>query len=437
MKKIHKTIAGWGNYPCHVSKVLRPNSLFNCKLNIRESESLIARGMGRSYGDSANADIVLQANCLGQNIVLDSKSGLLTVESGVMLRDIIRISVPKKWFLPVTPGTSFATVGGAIASDVHGKNHHIAGTFCKHVISISILLGTGEVVDTSPTEMPDLFYSTCGGMGLTGVILAATIQLAPIKSCFISEKTVKIKTLEDALEQFEINSHSSYSVGWVDCSSKRSQLGNSVIKLGEHFDNGKFNFKIMDPLTIPIKPFSFLLSSVAVRLFNKLYYIRSAQNKIRILQMFSYFYPLDSVAKWNKLYGKNGFLQYQFVLPKIDGVKNMRKIFNKISQSGISSFLTVLKKFGPANQNLLSFPLEGYTLALDFKISTDTIVLLHQLDDLIADMGGRIYLSKDAVMKKTTFKKTYPRWEEFEKVREKYGAIGKFSSAQSKRIGLM
>jgi decaprenylphospho-beta-D-ribofuranose 2-oxidase len=428
-------IHGWGNYPKIEAEVLTPLSLSECENDIQNSP-LIARGMGRSYGDSANAQIVLQTTYLDHFIAFDAELGTLTCEAGVTLREILKLIVHKGWFLPVTPGTSFVTIGGAIASDVHGKNHHIAGTFCQHVTEISMLLGTGEVVTTSHTDKPDLFHATCGGMGLTGVILTATIQLTPIKSASIAQKTIKAASLEEAYEAFEANNKSTYSVAWIDCLATGKHLGRSVLMTGEHADNGVLDITIKDPISVPMHTPAGLLNSMTMRMFNNAYYAKAKHNKTQTVPILPYFYPLDRIGGWNKLYGKAGFVQYQFVLPKADGLSNMRSILTQISQSGQGSFLAVLKQFGPANQNLLSFPIEGYTLALDFKMSTMTIPLLDKLDDMAAGMGGRVYLTKDAVMQEMLFKTTYSRWEQFEAVRQKYGAIGKFASAQSKRLGL-
>ena len=412
------TISGWGGYPSQDAQVITPLSLSAYKTQLENHASLISRGMGRSYGDSANAATVLQTTYCDHFIAFDTATGLLTVEAGVTLRDILKVTVKHGWFLPVTPGTSFVTVGGAIASDVHGKNHHVAGTFGQHVVSMTMMLGTGEVVITSPAQLPDLFHATCGGMGLTGVILTATIKLIFIKSAYITQKTIKAGSLEEACEAFEANSASTYSVAWIDCLSTGQHLGRSVLMVGEHSDSGGLDLTIKDPISIPIHTPAALLNSMTMRAFNGAYWAKAAHNKTQSIPLLPYFYPLDAIGGWNKLYGKAGFAQYQFVLPKSDGVGNMRKILSQIAQSGAGSFLAVLKQFGPANQNLLSFPIEGYTLALDFKMSSFVIDLLHRLDDRVADMGGRVYLTKDAVMREASFKTTYPKWQEFEAVRQ-------------------
>ena len=429
-------IHGWGNYPTINAEVLEPTSLNSCA-DALQTNPLIARGMGRSYGDSANAEHILQTTYLDHYLHFDNKRGMLTCEAGVTLREILKLIVPKGWFLPVTPGTSFVTLGGAIASDVHGKNHHIAGTFCQHITAINLLLGTGDIVTTSSIDKPDLFHATCGGMGLTGVILSATIQLKPIRSSNIKQTTLKADCLEAIYEQFEVHQQSTYSVAWIDCLAKGNRVGRSILMLGEHNDDDQLVAKMRQAITVPMYMPSQLLNRWTVKAFNLLYDAKASHGATLTLPFQPYFYPLDQINDWNKLYGRNGFVQYQFVLPKSEGVVGMRKILSKISESGTGSFLAVLKMFGAQNQNLLSFPIEGYTLALDFKMNTETAALIRELDAMVVDFGGRIYLTKDALMSEQTFKITYPQWEQFEKVREIYGAIGNFASSQSKRLGLL
>jgi len=429
-------IYGWGRYPQQDAYLHTPTSCVSLELTAKQQNSVLARGMGRSYGDSANALNVLQTKYINHFIEFDKATGKLTAEAGITLREILEVIVPSGWFLPVTPGTSYVTLGGAIASDVHGKNHHIAGTFGQHVMSLTILLGTGEVLSISPQNYADLFHATCGGMGLTGIIMSATIQLIPIRSSLISQKTIKADCIEAACEAFESNSDATYSVAWIDCLSKGKSLGRSVIMLGEHAEQGGLEIDTRQKVSVPFSAPSVLLNSLTIKAFNTAYWHKSKHNLNQIVGLISYFYPLDAVGGWNRLYGKNGFVQFQCVLPKIDGVANMRKLLTEISNSGKGSFLAVLKQFGTCNKNLLSFPTEGYTLALDFKASVTAIKIVKKLEDMVVDMGGRLYLTKDAVMQESTFKASYPTWEKFEEVREQYGAIGKFSSTQSKRLGL-
>ena len=429
-------IYGWGRYPQQEAYLHAPASCASLELTAKQQNSVLARGMGRSYGDSANALNVLQTTYINHFIEFDKATGKLTAEAGITLREILEVIVPSGWFLPVTPGTSYVTLGGAIASDVHGKNHHLAGTFGQHVTSLNILLGTGEVVTTSPQHHADLFHATCGGMGLTGVIISATIQLLPITSSLISQKTIKADFIEEACEVFDANRDATYSVAWIDCLSKGKSLGRSVIMLGEHSEQGGLEIDTRQKVSVPFSTPSVLLNSLTMKAFNAAYWHKSKHSVSQTVGLMPYFYPLDAIGEWNRLYGKKGFVQFQCVLPKLDGVANMRKLLTEISNSGEGSFLAVLKQFGVANKNLLSFPVEGYTLALDFKVSEVAIKTVKKLEDMVVEMGGRLYITKDAVMQESTFKATYPNWEKFEEVREQYGAIGKFSSTQSQRLGL-
>jgi decaprenylphospho-beta-D-ribofuranose 2-oxidase len=429
-------IYGWGRYPQQDAYLHAPTSCASLELTAKQQNSVLARGMGRSYGDSANALNVLQTTYINHFIEFDKVTGKLIAEAGITLREILEVIVPSGWFLPVTPGTSYVTLGGAIASDVHGKNHHSAGTFGQHVESLSMLLGTGEVVTASPQHHTDLFHATCGGMGLTGIIMHATIQLLPIRSSLISQKTIKADCIEAACEAFESNSDATYSVAWIDCLSKGKSLGRSVIMLGEHAEQGGLNIDIRQKVSVPFSTPSALLNSSTMKAFNTAYWYKAKHSVSQTVSLIPYFYPLDAVGEWNKLYGKKGFVQFHCVVPKLDGVASMRKLLTEISNSGEGSFLAVLKQFGIANENLLSFPTEGYTLALDFKASETAIKTVKKLEAMVVEMGGRLYLTKDAVMQENTFKVTYPNWEKFEAIREQYGAIGKFSSTQSKRLGL-
>ena len=429
-------ISGWGNFPQQEAQLLTPSSTTYLNEILIQEKILIARGMGRSYGDSANASKVLQTLHFDHFIEFDEVTGKLTAEAGITLREILKVIVPKGWFLPVTPGTSYVTLGGAIASDVHGKNHHTAGTIGQYITSLCMVLGTGEVVKASPYENVDLFRATCGGMGLTGIIISASIQLIPIQSSFINQKTIKADCIEAACEDFANNADSTYSVAWIDCLSKGKNFGRSVLMFGEHADQGELEVDIKHPISIPINTPPALLNSLTMKAFNGAYWHKSKHNHNQTIELMPYFYPLDVVGAWNKLYGKNGFLQFQCVVPREDGVANVRRLLTEISNSGEGSFLAVLKQFGKPNDNLLSFPTEGYTLALDFKLTASIIKTLRRLEELVAHMSGKLNLTKDALMQEDTFKKTYPNWEKFESVREKYGAIGKFSSSQSKRLGL-
>lgn len=432
--KIH----GWGRYPIIDAKVLLPKDRFNCLDLINSNEQLIARGLGRSYGDSANSSTVLQTNYLDHYIKFDEVSGQLSCEAGISLNEILKLIVPKGWFIPVTPGSSHISIGGAIASDVHGKNHHLSGTFSEHILSLHLLLGTGEIVTVSRNSLEDLFKATCGGMGLTGVILSATIQLKPIQSSRIIQRTLKANSLEEVCDFFDQNNASTYSVAWIDCLAKGARLGRSLLMLGEHAQDGIYEVPRTRTLNMPINLPPGILNQYSIKAFNALFYNKQIAKSNQVTLPFdSYFYPLDAIENWNRLYGKAGFFQYQFVLPKSVGMAGLKKILNTIAYSGRGSFLAVLKIFGKANDNLLTFPMEGYTLALDFKVCDENLLLAKELDAMVTDIGGKVYLAKDALISEPSFKTMYPQWEHFEEVRAKYGAIGKFSSNQSKRLGLL
>jgi FAD/FMN-containing dehydrogenase len=430
-------IYGWGRYPTIDAQVLLPQTRSACADLLKGNQIVLPRGMARSYGDSANSASVIQSDYLDHFIEFNESTGVLTCEAGVSIREILELIVPKGWFVPVTPGSSFVTIGGAIASDVHGKNHHLSGTFSEHLLSFDLLLGAGEIVSVTKDSYPDLFRATCGGMGLTGMILSASIQLKPIKSSQIHQTTIKANCLEAVCEQFEANHASTYSVAWIDCLAGGKRLGRSLLMLGEHGQDGTLELGKKKSLNMPIDMPSSILNHYSIKAFNSLYYHRIfSKTKTELVSFEPYFYPLDAIGNWNRLYGKAGFVQYQFVLPKAVGVKGLRQLLKVIVKSGKGSFLAVLKAFGKANENFLSFPIEGYTLALDFKMSEETVQLIKLLDSMVVEMGGRIYLTKDALMTETSFKRTYPQWEQLEEVRVKYGAIGKFASSQSKRLGL-
>lgn len=428
---------GWGRYPSVEADVVSAKDFTGFNVMNALPKPIIARGLGRSYGDSSLADHVVEMTGINRFVNFDPSSGLLTCDAGVSLSEILEIFVPRGWFLPVSPGTRFVTVGGAIASDVHGKNHHVDGTFCQHVTRIGMVLGNGEQVDASPNEKADLYYATCGGMGLTGIIINATFRLKPILSSQIIETTIRTPDLESVLSAFEESQAATYSVAWIDCLAKGKELGRSLLMLGEHDTRGGLVVAEEKGWSIPFDMPTQLLNKATVHAFNSLYYNRVRhQRQTRSVHYAPFFYPLDSMANWNRLYGKPGFVQYQFVLPKQAGPSGLRIILEQIAASGRGSFLAVLKVFGQGNKNLLSFPMEGYTLALDFKAEPAVFDLLDRLDKLILRFGGRLYLAKDARMSEKIFKASYPNWQRFEELRSRYHALGKFSSRQSQRLGL-
>jgi len=429
--KIH----GWGNYSAINAQVLKPKKINDVQSLITNNDKIIARGLGRSYGDSANNSIVIDTTNLNKIIKFDKVKGLITCESGVSINEINKIIIPNGWFMPVTPGSSYITIGGAVASDVHGKNHHLEGTFSNHILFVDLMLSDGEIITISSTLNSELFQATCGGMGLTGIIISVTFRLKSINSNMIKQTTIKTNSLEELFQKYEENTLSPYSVAWIDL--KKRKTINSLLFLGEHVQEGKLFSSNKKQKYIPTKFFSMFLNKYFINLFNNIYYSKNFKKKdIKNIILEDYFYPLDSLVNWNFLYGKKGFIQYQFVIPKLNGVKIINKILDIVNEYNQIPFLAVLKILGPENKNYLSFPMEGYTLALDFKVSKNLLKLISILDNVIISNGGRIYLTKDTIMNKEIFRQCYPQWEKFEVIRDRYKAIGKFSSQQSVRLGL-
>lgn len=433
---VHSRLSGWGRFPVVDAQQWLPRSVQDCA-GALDGSALIARGLGRSYGDSSLAPRVLDMTALDNMLGFDPTTGDLHCAAGVSLAEILRVFVPRGWFLPVTPGTRFVTVGGAIASDVHGKNHHVEGSFAQHVSAIDLLLGNGERLVCSPTSHADLFHATCGGMGLTGTILSARFRLRPIRGSEIVETTIKAPDLDSVLAAFDTHAGATYSVAWIDCLARGRQLGRSLLMLGEHAQDGPLATQADRALTVPADMPAWLLNRGTVQAFNTLYYgLGPSDQRVRRIPFEPFFYPLDKLRHWNRLYGRNGFVQYQFVLPKATGAVGLREVLERIAASGRGSFLAVLKAFGPGNQSPLSFPQAGYTLALDFHVEPAVVALLDELDMLVLRHGGRLYLAKDARMSAGTFRAGYPQWQAFEAVRARYHAIGRFASVQSKRLGL-
>ena len=431
-------ISGWGKYPVVQSDVVHPLSKNDIgEILSRTDGPSITRGLGRSYGDSALAANVIGTDHMDHFLRFDEEGGRLTCSAGASLSDILRTFVPKGWFLPVTPGTEFVTVGGAIAGDVHGKNHHVEGAFSGYIDELVIFVPSEGYIHCSRTRRPEVFRATCGGMGLTGVITEATVRLKRIPSAYIDETVVKAANLYEVMELFKSYAQATYSVAWIDCLSTGKSLGRSLLMLGEHSLRGDLSTGADSPIVVPVDMPSMLLNRHSVRAFNTLYYNKVLRKRTgRRIHYKPFFYPLDSILHWNRIYGKGGFTQYQFVLPKESASEGMTAILERIARSRRGSFLSVLKAFGKANDNYLSFPKEGLTLSLDFKLDRGLFSLLDELDGMVLDYGGRIYLAKDARMSEDVFKKGYPEWEQFMEVRASLGADKIFNSVQSERLGL-
>ncbi len=431
----------WGRYPVTDCAPHAPRTPAAIAALLRRREaapaSLIARGLGRSYGDSALAAEVVQTQALDHLLSFDESSGELRCAAGVSLDQLLQVFLPRGWMLPVVPGTRFVSVGGAIASDVHGKNHHVAGTFGQHVTRLSLLQASGEVVECAPAQNSHLFNATCGGMGLTGIILDATLRLQRVPGSAILQQTLRSANLEEVVAQFEEHAAATYSVAWLDCLARGNALGRALLYLGEHAQDGRYLAPRPGRLSVPVAAPAFLLNRFSMSAFNALYYQRRVDPQARQrLEADSFFFPLDGIAHWNRLYGRHGFLQYQCVIPQDAALAGIRRVLQASGAAGKGSFLSVLKKFGPGNRHWLSFPLEGYTLALDFKHEPSLLPLLDELDRIVLDHGGRLYLAKDARMSAETFRRSYPRWEQMRALRLASGADRLFNSLQSQRLGL-
>jgi decaprenylphospho-beta-D-ribofuranose 2-oxidase len=431
-----KIIQNWGNYPKIDSEELETSNYSEIKDFINKKNQLIARGNGRCYGDSSLQSAVVSTLQLNKFLYFDKVRGVLKVESGVLLSEILELTVPHGFFLPVTPGTKWITVGGAVASNIHGKNHHKEGAISNYIESFEIITDSGDLLNCSRVENIALFSETIGGMGLTGIITTVTIKLKAIETSFIKQKSIKAKNIDEIITLFEKYNHYTYSVAWIDCLKKGANMGRSILMLGEHATKNDLRDKKSNILTlhsdkqinIPIYFPNFTLNKFTISMFNDLFYNKQVvKEKCSIVHYDTFFYPLDMLNNWNRIYGKNGFTQYQFVIPFEKGREGLKRIMKEITESGCGSFLAVLKTFGKEDDfsSPLSFPKEGYTLALDFKISPKVFTLLDRLDKLVLLYNGRLYLTKDVRMSKDMFAKTYS-YAKFS---------NKFSSLQCERYG--
>jgi len=427
------TLNSWGNYPKIKSNIKVLDK--NIKQYLKQVDGFIPYGNGRSYGDSSLSSNILYCKPYNYFLDFDEANGVLHIQSGVMLSEIIEAFVPRGWFLKVTPGTKLITIGGAIASDIHGKNHHKEGCFSKCVEEFNLILPNGEIKTIKKDD--ELFYATCGGMGLTGVILDAKIKLKKINSKYINQTTIKTKNLKETFEAFEKYKDMPYSVAWIDCLATGDNIGKCLLMVGDFANDGKLDYKPKKRLNIPFDFPTFALNNLSVKAFNYLYYNKAKDGESsQKVDIDSFFYPLDSIKNWNRIYGKNGFTQYQFILPLEKSYEGLQEILTAIANSGKGSFLAVLKLYGKENKNYLSFPLHGYSLALDFKIEDGLFELLDELDKIVLKYNGRIYLTKDVRVSKETFEKGYPKIEKFRELRRKYNMDKKLNSLQSKRVGI-
>jgi FAD/FMN-containing dehydrogenase len=438
-------ISGWGRYPRQDCVVNRPRSEAELRALVGAGP-LIARGNGRGYGDcaqsSANTVEMLRFNRM---LSFDPATGQLVAEAGVLLKDVIDSFLPHGWFPAVTPGTKFVTLGGMVAADVHGKNHHRDGSFGAFVDWIEVLGADGEVRRCDRDTEAELFACTIGGMGLTGIVLRVAFRLRRVESAWIRQATLPAPNLDAAMRLFEEHDAATYSVAWIDCLADGSNLGRSAIMLGEHAAawelphrqrRAPFRTRGRRMIPVPFDAPSGTLNRLTVKAFNSAYYRLHARDRgTRLVDWDSYFYPLDALADWNRIYGGRGLLQFQCALPLTSARDGLSALLKTISASGQGSFLAVLKRLGAAQGGAFSFPMEGYTLALDFPVSPQTLELMERIDRIVLDHAGRFYLAKDSRMSAQTLRASDKRVPKFVKRRRSLGAKA-FQSSQSERLKL-
>jgi len=438
------TFYGWGRTTPSVATLANPDSELAVAEQLATGAPLIARGLGRSYGDAAQ----LSGGLVVSNLALDDigtidEHGVLSVGAGVSIDQILHASIPQGWFVPVTPGTRQVTIGGAIAADVHGKNHHRDGTFSQHVLEMRLVTPSGTF-RVSPTSDEALFWASAGGMGLTGVITSATIQMARIETDKVLVDTERFANLDGVMAAMKERDHEyKYSVAWVDCMTRGAHMGRAILTRANHAtasDLDQVTLKAPKPakLFVPFDAPSGLLNPLSVRAFNELWF-RSApklqENEAQELPTF--FHPLDGVRDWNRLYGKRGFVQYQFCVPD-DAHETIVAAIARLSSSGVASFLAVLKRFGPANPGPLSFPLPGWTLALDLPVGPHALPeVLDDLDALVLEAKGRVYFAKDARLAPEKVRAMYPRLGEFLEVKNRVDPHHQMTSDLARRLQLV
>lgn len=444
-----RSISGWGRTPNEECAVFRPERRRGVPWIFGHGGQphYIARGLGRSYGDTAinPGGGVIDFTRLNRFLDFDPESGVVTCEAGVSFAELLDVFIPRGFLVPVTPGTKFVTVGGAIANDVHGKNHHRDGTIAQFLLSFQLLLPNGEMWNCSRDENPEVFWATLGGIGLTGVILTARIRLEPIETSFFNVDYYRASNIDDVLTKMrETQEHYQYSVAWVDCLAKGASLGRSVLMNGRHARRGDLSgAAASNPLGHPNKrqksiPFNFpglALNPLSIGAFNEVFYRAHPTVEGKLVDYDTYFYPLDAIHHWNRMYGKRGFTQYQIALP-FSAHDALVDILGRVSKSGRASFLAVLKCFGPSNEGPLSFPIPGYTLTLDFAMRKDLPAWLHELDKILLEHGGRLYLAKDVCMKPETFAAMYPNLDAFRAVRDRLDPNHTLQSHMARRLGI-
>lgn len=446
MSRRYRMLTGWGRTPASAAHVhsLEGRDEVPTILEKASARGSIARGLGRSYGDAAQrsgGSIITLERHRAIDWLTD---GRIRAEAGVSFDELIGEVVPRGFFVPVTPGTRQVTIGGAIAADIHGKNHHHDGSLADHLESVTLMLPDGEQREVSPADDAELFWATVGGMGLTGIILSAVVRLIPIETSLMVVETRRASDLEALMAAMaEGDQHHRYSVAWVDLVATGTHLGRGVIMHGDHAGSSDVTgrqseeplaYRPPKPRAIPWAPPVGLVNRWTARAFNELWYRKSPRSRVGQLQSIpSFFHPLDAISNWNIVYGPSGFLQYQFVVPS-GASDTLVEIARRIASSGFPSSLTVLKRMGPGNDGLLSFPLEGWTLAVDFPVAEGIDEFLDRLDELVVGAGGRVYLAKDSRMRPEMIPLMYPRLDRFAKVRTRVDPKGLLKSDLAVRL---
>jgi decaprenylphospho-beta-D-ribofuranose 2-oxidase len=446
-----EALTGWGRIAPTWARVAEPADTGEVATLLKGApeRGVIARGLGRSYNNAAQNDggLVIKTTRLNRIAGIDAAGGEVVCEAGVSLEQLMIAALPYGWFVPVSPGTRQVTIGGAIAADVHGKNHHRAGSFARHVRWFDVVLPRGEQVRATPDGNPELFWATAGGMGLTGVILRAAIQLTRVETARVKVDTVRAADLDAAMSCLTTaDDRYGYTVAWLDCLARGKHLGRAVVTNGDFASlNDLPVAQQRDPLAFRPNamlraPRAFppgLMNRYTIALFNEAWYRKAPRRRDGEIQTISaFFHPLDGIRNWNTVYGPRGFRQYQFVVP-FGAEQTLRRSLELISKAGAPSFVTVLKRFGPADDGYLSFPTPGWTLALDFPAGTPGLAgLLDRLDEDIIAVGGRVYLAKDSRVSPAALEAMYPRLAEFRALRADIDPDGLLVSDLSRRLGL-
>ena len=442
---------GWGRYPRLRSACTRPErvSEVHAALADRGADPLLAHGLGRSYGDAAllEGGKVVLTRRLDRMLDFDPATGWVRCEAGVSIEDLVNTFLPRGFFPPVVPGTQFVTLGGAIANDIHGKNHHVDGTFCDHIRRVELLTAAGAVVVCDADHEPELFWATVGGLGLTGLILSCELKLVPVAGPLIEMESVRVENLDHFFAVSAESAAFTHTVSWIDCVARGKSMGRGIFMRGRHAAAGAQAspgvlggvIDAVSPLMqVPLDAPNWLMNKLTMRLFNETYYRKQPHGTTAQISHYApFFFPLDFVRDWNRVYGDRGLLQYQLVVPPDPQHRAIRQVLEAITETGMGSFLAVIKEFGDRAHPGLSFPQPGVTLALDFPNHGRPLLdLLDRLDRVVLDAGGRVYLGKDARLSRAAFEQMYPDLDRWRGVRDRWDPQHVFQSSLGRRLGL-